>query len=194
MPFEFQRTKIPDVILIKPKVFEDDRGFFMETYKRSDFKDAGIDVNFVQMNHSRSTYGVIRGLHFQREPYAQSKLVRCIKGEIFDVAVDIRKGSKTFGRHISVELSEENNCMLFIPKGFAHGFQVLSNDSDLLYLADAEYSPNHEDGIIWNDISLDINWPIINPRVSEKDKRFLSLEEICDTIKSGSLNQMIIQK
>ena len=116
MPFEFQRTKIPDVVLIKPKVFGDDRGFFMETYKKSDFKKAGIDIDFVQCNHSKSTYGVIRGLHFQREPYAQSKLIRCIKGKIFDVAVDIRKESQFFGKYVAVELSEENKQMLFIPK------------------------------------------------------------------------------
>ena len=170
MPFEFQRTKIPDVVLIKPQVFEDDRGFFMETYKKSDFKKAGIDVDFVQCNHSKSTKGVIRGLHFQKPPFAQSKLVRCIKGKIFDVAVDIRKNSKTFGKYVSTELSEKNKYLLFIPKGFAHGFQVLSNEAEIEYLVDNEYAPDYEDGIRWNDIGTMIKWPIEDPVLTAKDK------------------------
>lgn len=178
MPFEFQRTKIPDVVLIKPQVFKDDRGFFMETYKKSDFKKAGIDVNFVQMNHSKSVKGVIRGLHFQHKPYAQSKLVRCIKGKIFDVAVDIRKESQFFGKYVAVELSEENKQMLFIPKGFAHGFQVLSKEADILYVADNIYSPSCENGIIWNDVTLNIEWPVVNPKLSGKDKRYSSLKDL----------------
>jgi dTDP-4-dehydrorhamnose 3,5-epimerase len=177
MPFEFQRTKIPDVILIKPKVFDDDRGFFLETYKKSDFKKAGIDVDFVQMNHSNSTKGVIRGLHFQHKPYAQSKLVRCINGKIFDVAVDIRKDSKTFGKYVSVELSEENKHSLFIPKGFAHGFQVLSEEAEIEYLVDSEYAQNYEDGIIWNDENVDVEWPIVNPMISKKDERLNGLND-----------------
>jgi dTDP-4-dehydrorhamnose 3,5-epimerase len=144
MPFQFERTKIPDVILIKPKVFNDERGFFMETYKKSEFKENGIDVDFVQCNHSKSSKGVIRGLHFQKEPCAQSKLVRCIRGKIFDVAVDIRKNSKTFGNYVSVELSEENKYLLFIPQGFAHGFQVLSEEAEIEYLVDNEYAPDYE--------------------------------------------------
>lgn len=182
MPFEFQRTKIPDVILIKPKVFDDDRGFFLETYKKSDFKKAGIDVDFVQMNHSKSTKGVIRGLHFQHEPYAQSKLVRCINGKIFDVAVDIRKDSKTFGKYVSVELSEENKHLLFIPKGFAHGFQVLSEEAEIEYLVDSEYAPNYEDGIIWNDENINVEWPIVNPMISKKDEKLTSLNNFKNSI------------
>jgi dTDP-4-dehydrorhamnose 3,5-epimerase len=175
MPFEFQRTKIPGVVLIKPRVFEDDRGFFMETYKQSDFKEAGIDVSFVQMNHSKSTKGVIRGLHFQKEPYAQSKLVRCIKGKIFDVAVDVRKDSEYFGKYVSAELSEENKQLLFIPKGFAHGFQVLSEEAEIEYLVDNEYAPEYENGIIWNDENINVEWPIDNLIVSKKDERLIGL-------------------
>jgi len=169
MPFEFQRTKIPDVFLIKPLVFEDERGFFMENYKKSDFRKAGIDVDFNQSNHSKSTYGVIRGLHFQREPYAQSKLIRCIKGKIFDVAVDIRKDSKYYGQHISIELTEENKKLLFIPKGFAHGFQVLSKEAEIEYLVDKEYAPDYESGIIWNDPEINIDWPERHNHLSKKD-------------------------
>ncbi len=137
MPFQFERTKIPEVILVKPQLFPDERGFFFETFKKSEYKKVGIDVDFVQCNHSKSCKGVIRGLHFQKEPFAQSKLVRCINGTIFDVAVDIRKNSKYFGNYVSAELSDENKHLLFIPKGFAHGFQVLSNEAEIEYLAAA---------------------------------------------------------
>mgnify|MGYP006279492465 CR=1 FL=1 len=176
MPFQFERTKIPDVILVKPRVFPDERGFFLETYKKSDFEKNGIDVDFIQCNHSKSSFGVIRGLHYQKEPYAQSKLVRCIKGKIFDVAVDIRKNSKYYGKYISVELSEENKHVLFIPKGFAHGFQVLSAEAEIEYQVDSEYAPNYEDGIIWNDKNIDIDWPIKNVITSIKDKEFNNLK------------------
>ena len=169
MPFEFQRTKIPDVILVKPKVFPDQRGFFMETYKQSEFSKNGILTVFVQSNHSKSGYGVIRGLHFQKDPYAQSKLVRCIKGKIFDVAVDIRKDSETFGKYAFAELSEENKHLLFIPKGFAHGFQVLSEEAEIEYLVDSEYAPDYEDGILWNDSKINVKWPMKKPTISEKD-------------------------
>lgn len=182
MPFEFQRTKIHDVVLIKPRVFNDERGFFMETYKKSDFKKAGVDVDFVQSNHSKSTQGVIRGLHFQKEPYAQSKLVRCIKGEIFDVAVDIRKESKTFGKYVSTELSEENKYLLFIPKDFAHGFQVLSEEAEVEYLVDNEYAEDCELGIIWNDKDINIKWPIDNLVISKKDERLISLKNLKNSI------------
>jgi dTDP-4-dehydrorhamnose 3,5-epimerase len=177
MPFQFERTKIPDVILIKPKVFNDERGFFMETYKKSEFKENGIDVDFVQCNHSKSSKGVIRGLHFQKEPCAQSKLVRCIRGKIFDVAVDIRKNSKTFGNYVSVELSEENKYLLFIPQGFAHGFQVLSEEAEIEYLVDNEYAPDYEEGIIYDDETIGIKWPENNPVVSGKDLSLSSIKE-----------------
>ena len=139
MPFEYEKQAIPDVILVKPKVFGDKRGFFMETYKKSDFFANGITVEFNQDNHSKSTKGVLRGLHFQKAPHAQAKLVRCSKGRIYDVAVDIRPNSKTFGKYVKVELSEENKHMLFIPEGFAHGFVALSDEVELLYKASGEY-------------------------------------------------------
>jgi len=170
MPFEFKRLEIPDVILIVPKVFGDDRGFFMETYKDSDFKKNGIDVNFVQDNHSKSNKGVIRGLHYQLNPKAQGKLVRVTKGRVIDVAVDIRKGSPYYGKHIAVELSGENKKMLWIPPGFAHGICILEDDTEFLYkVSGGEYSPENDRGIIWNDPEISIQWPIRNPQLSEKD-------------------------
>ncbi len=173
MPFEFLKTEIPEVIIVKPRVFKDKRGFFMETYKASEFNKVGIDTDFVQDNHSKSVKGVLRGLHYQIEPKAQGKLVRCVKGKVFDVAVDIRKGSPTFGKWIGVELSEENKLMLWIPKGFAHGFLVLSDEAEIIYkVSGAEYSPEHERAIFWNDPEIGIKWPIQNftPILSEKDK------------------------
>ena len=171
MPFEFKPQEIKDVILAEPKVFGDARGFFMETYKKSDFFANGIDVEFNQDNHSKSTKGVLRGLHFQKAPHAQAKLVRCSKGRIYDVAVDIRKGSSTFGKYVKVELSEENKRMLFIPAGFAHGFVALSDEVELLYKASGEYCPEADCGIIWNDSDINIDWNIdFEPILSEKDK------------------------
>ena len=172
MPFEFIKTEIPEVIIVKPKVFGDERGFFMETYKKSDFKKAGIDTDFVQDNHSKSVKGVLRGLHYQLEPKAQGKLVRCIRGKIFDVAVDIRKGSPTFGKWIGLELSEENKLMLWIPEGFAHGFLTLSEEAEIVYkVSGAEYSPEHDRGIRWNDPDIGIKWPLEGePILSEKDR------------------------
>jgi len=180
MPFEFTKTKLVEVILIKPKVFGDERGFFMETYKKSDFKKAGIDTDFVQDNHSKSKKGVLRGLHFQVEPKAQGKLVRCIKGKIFDVAVDIRKESPTFGKWVGIELSCENKLMLWIPKGFAHGFLTLSEEAEILYkVSGNEYSPEHEKSIRWNDPDIGIDWPIKGePILSQKDKKAPFLKEI----------------
>ena len=159
MPFEFKKLEIPDVILIIPKVFEDDRGFFMETFKISDFKAYGISYEFVQDNHSKSKKGVLRGLHYQLYPKAQGKLVRCIRGRIWDVAVDIRKGSPWYGKWVAVELSEENKLMLWIPPGFAHGFVALE-DAEIIYKCTAEYAPELDRGIIWNDPELAINWPV----------------------------------
>ena len=178
MPFEFERLDIPNVVIVKPKVFEDERGFFIETYKKGDFEKAGINVEFIQENHSKSKYGVLRGLHFQREPYAQSKLVRCIKGKIIDAAVDIRQNSPTFKKYVSAELSEDNKLMLFIPKGFAHGFVVLSKEAEIIYKVDNVYAPSHESGLIWNDKKINIKWPINNPILSQKDKELPSLEEL----------------
>ena len=179
MPFEFERQKIEEVILVKPKVFGDSRGFFMESYKKSDFFANGIDVEFNQDNHSKSTKGVLRGLHYQANPYGQAKLVRCSKGRIYDVAVDIRPDSKTFGQYVKVELSEENKHMLYIPVGFAHGFVALTEEVELLYKASGEYAPQADRGIIWNDKDINIDWEIdFEPLLSEKDKKQPSLSEI----------------
>ena len=178
MPFEFKRLGIPDVILITPRVFTDERGFFIETYQKDDFAKAGITDEFVQQNHSKSVKGVLRGLHYQKEPYAQAKLVRCIKGEIFDVAVDIRKNSSTFSKYVSAVLSEENKNMLYIPRGFAHGFEVLSDEAEIIYSIDNIYAKESESGIIWNDSSIKINWPIKSPILSEKDKKWSNINQI----------------
>lgn len=178
MPFEFKKMNVPDVVLIKPKVFEDERGFFMETYKKEDFEKAGIKGEFIQENHSKSKHNVLRGLHFQKEPYAQAKIVRCIKGKILDVAVDLRKNSLTFKKYVSVELSEENKFMLFIPKGFAHGFVVLSDVAEVIYKVDNTYVPDYESGLIWNDEQVNIKWLINNPVLSKKDRRLPTLKEL----------------
>lgn len=180
MPFEFVKMEIPDVILIKPKVFKDERGFFMETYKKSDFEKAGIKGEFVQDNHSKSKYGVLRGLHFQKEPYAQAKIVRCIRGVIYDVAVDLRKNSPTFGKWVGVILSEHNKYQLYIPRGFAHGFLVLSDEAEVVYKVDNIYAPDYEGGIIWNDPDVNIQWPADNPIVSPKDQRWPTLKELIE--------------
>lgn len=171
MPFIFEKQKIEDVILIKPQVFGDNRGFFIETYKKSDFINNGINVDFNQDNHSKSSAHVLRGLHYQAKPYAQAKLVRCVRGRISDVAVDIRPDSKTFGQYIKVELSEENKQMLFIPEGFAHGFVVLSDEAELCYKASGEYNKDADRGLLWNDKDINIDWEInFEPVLSDKDK------------------------
>ena len=172
MPFEFKRLEIQDVTLITPKVFIDERGFFMETYQKEEFAKEGITGDFVQQNHSKSVKGVLRGLHYQKEPYAQAKLVRCIKGEIFDVAVDIRKNSLTFGKYVSAILSEKNKNMLYIPRGFAHGFEVLSRKAEVVYNVDNIYSKESESGILWSDHEIMVKWPIKRPLLSEKDKKW----------------------
>lgn len=175
MPFRFQRQELADVILIEPIAFGDERGLFMETYKASDFAVAGIPDHFVQDNHSRSTQGVLRGLHYQKKSSAQGKLVRAATGEIFDVAVDIRRQSPTFGRWVGVRLSAANRLMLYIPPGFAHGFCVLSDTADIIYRATAEYDPAHERGIIWNDPDLSIVWPVRQPLLSPRDAQLPAL-------------------
>jgi len=171
MSFEFEKLEIDGVILVKPKVFGDERGFFMESYKKSEFFQNGIDCEFIQDNHSKSTKGVLRGLHYQAKPHPQAKLVRCTNGRIYDVAVDLRPSSKTFGRWLKVELSEENKHMLFIPEGFAHGFVVLSDEAELLYKTNAQYSFEHDRGVLWCDETINIDWGIdFEPILSEKDK------------------------
>jgi dTDP-4-dehydrorhamnose 3,5-epimerase len=166
------------VLEITPRAFEDDRGLFMETYAKSAFEAEGIRGEMVQQNHSRSTRGVLRGLHFQRDPYAQAKLVRCSRGEVFDVAVDIRKGSHTFGRWVSQSLSESNRTMLYVPRGFAHGFQALSDVAEVQYSVDNPYVPDSEGGIAWNDPGLGIRWPISNPILSGKDAYWPRLDQL----------------
>lgn len=164
------KTEIPDVLIFEPKVFGDDRGFFMESFNQQAFdKAVGRKIDFVQDNHSKSTKGVLRGLHYQLPPFAQAKLVRCVVGEVFDVAVDIRKDSETFGKWVGVHLSAENKRQLWIPEGFAHGFCVLSEEAEFLYKTNNFYSKEQERGIVWNDTDLAIQWPIENPLLSDKD-------------------------
>ena len=177
MPFAVKRLPIPEVVLIEAKVFSDQRGFFLETYKYSDFAKFGITSHFVQENHSQSVKGVLRGLHYQRNPKAQGKLVTCTKGRIYDVAVDIRKGSPTYGRWVSVDLLGDTNLMIYIPPGFAHGFVTLSDVAEVLYKCTEEYSPEEERGIIWNDPQLKISWPVDKPILSGKDNRFPPWED-----------------
>lgn len=171
-------TTIPDVLVIEPKVFGDSRGFFYESFNQVAFNNAtGLDVQFVQDNHSRSTKGVLRGLHYQLPPHAQGKLVRCTRGAVWDVAVDIRKSSPTFGQWAGIELTEDNHKQFWIPAGFAHGFIVLSEEADFLYKTTAYFAPTHDRCIVWNDVSIDIHWPNINlsPALSEKDANGLQL-------------------
>lgn len=170
MPFTFKTLSLHGLVLITPAVFADARGVFGELYKHSEFSRAGMHEYFVQDNYSKSSQHVLRGLHYQKDPMAQGKLVRCIKGMVFDVAVDIRKGSHTYGKWVGIELSDENNQMLYIPPAFAHGFLVLSEVAEIIYKCTEEYSPEHERGIIWNDPVIDIDWPVRNPVLSEKDK------------------------
>jgi len=169
MPFTFKRLNIPEIILIEAKSFPDERGFFLESFKESIFIENGINIKFVQDNYSRSIKGVLRGLHYQNNPKAQAKLVTALRGEIFDVTVDIRKNSATYGKWVSEILSEQNHKLLYIPEGFAHGYCVLSDEADIFYKVTQEYSPENDGGIIWNDSEIAINWPVDKPTVSEKD-------------------------
>lgn len=171
MSFEFEKQKIEDVILIKPKLYSDNRGFFAETYKKSEFFKNGITVEFNQDNYSMSKAHVLRGLHYQVGKYAQSKLVKCLRGRIYDVSVDIRPNSKTFGQYIKIELSQDNKNMLYIPSGFAHGYVVLSDFAEISYKVSGEYNANADRGILWSDEDLNIDWGIdFDPILSEKDK------------------------
>ncbi|EKS6730645.1 dTDP-4-dehydrorhamnose 3,5-epimerase [Enterobacter mori] len=167
------KTEIPDVLIFEPKVFGDDRGFFFESFSQKIFEEAvGRKVEFVQDNHSKSSKGVLRGLHYQLEPYAQGKLVRCVAGEVFDVAVDIRKFSPTFGKWVGVNLSAENKRQLWIPEGFAHGFLVLSDMAEFVYKTTNYYAPESDRGLRWDDADLGIKWPLsVEPILSEKDKQ-----------------------
>ena len=177
MAFRFVGTVIPEVKIIEPQVFADERGFFMETYKRSEFVALGIDEIFVQANRSKSPRGVLRGLHFQKEPKAQGKLVQALAGEVFDVAVDIRRRAPTFGRSVVIKLSSENKRILYVPAGFAHGFCVISSEAEVSYMTTVEYAPECEAGIRWNDPDLAIDWPIANPQLSNRDLAWPCLKD-----------------
>ena len=180
---EVIKTDIEGVVIVEPRLFKDDRGYFFEAFSERDFAAKVRECHFVQENEAYSTYGVVRGLHFQRPPHAQSKLVRVVKGRVLDIVVDIRKGSPTFGKHIAVELSAENHRQLFIPRGYAHGYSVLSEEALLEYKCDNYYAPESEGAIAWNDADLAIDWPLPADKVilSEKDKHHPTLAE-CETL------------
>jgi len=178
--FNFIETKISGVYVIEPKIFGDNRGYFMESYNRKHFEEVGLNMNFVQDNESRSTKGVLRGLHFQKR-HSQGKLIRVSKGEVFDVAVDLRNGSKTYGKWEGIILSEENKKLFYIPEGFAHGFLVLSDEAIFNYKCTDFYAPEYEEGIKWNDPNINIAWPLdkVNKVIlSEKDKVNIGINEI----------------
>ena len=172
-------TAIEGVVIIEPRLFKDERGYFFESFSQREFEEKIRKISFVQDNESKSSYGVLRGLHFQKPPYAQSKLVRVIKDAVLDVAVDIRKGSPTFGKHVAVELTEENHLQLFIPRGFAHGFSVLSQEVIFQYKCDNFYAPQSEGALAWDDSDLNINWRIPTNQIilSEKDKHHEKLKD-----------------
>ena len=175
---KINNTFIEDLLIIEPQLFKDDRGFFYESYNKNNL-DKVINVVFVQDNESKSHKGVVRGLHFQRPPFEQTKLVRCVSGKILDVAIDLRKTSKTYGKSFSIELSSENNKQLFVPKGFAHGFQVLSETAVVNYKVDNYYNTKSDSGLIWNDKDLSIDWKQdLKPILSEKDLKLISFKEL----------------
>jgi len=175
---KISKTFIKDLLVIEPQLFKDDRGFFYESYNKNNL-DKVINVVFVQDNESKSYKGVVRGLHFQRPPFEQAKLVRCVSGKIFDVAVDLRKNSKTYGNFFSIELSSENNKQLFVPKGFAHGFQVLSEIAIVNYKVDEYYNPDSDSGLIWNDKDLSIDWNLdLKPILTKKDLKLITFKEL----------------
>ncbi len=178
------RTDIEGLVIIEPKVHGDERGYFFESFSERDFAAGVAETSFVQDNESRSVYGVVRGLHFQRPPHSQAKLVRVVKGRVLDVAVDLRKDSPTFGRHVAVELSEENHRQVFLPKGFAHGFSVLSEEAVFQYKCDDYYAPECEEAVAWDDPDLDIDWKVPADKVilSEKDRRHPRLRDIIDSL------------
>ena len=173
------QTEIPGVVIIEPKIFRDERGYFFETWSQKDFNENVRPIKFVQDNESKSTYGVLRGLHFQKGEHAQSKLVRVVKGTVLDVAIDIRKGSPTFGKHVSVELTEENHRQFFIPRGFAHGFIVLSEEAVFQYKCDNLYAPKEEGALAWNDPEIGIDWRLPADKVvlSAKDRTHPCLKD-----------------
>lgn len=180
MAFKISQTKIPEVLVVKPEVFGDSRGFFLETYHYKKYSENGLKKTFVQDNHSRSSRGILRGLHYQLNT-PQAKLVYAATGEILDVAVDIRKGSPAFGKWVGIILSEENRFQLYVPEGFAHGFCVLSETADVIYKCSELYSPEDDRGINWSDENININWPTKDPLLSNKDKNLPMLKDIPET-------------
>lgn len=174
------QTEIPGVVIIEPRVFGDSRGYFFESFSERNFKEQVADVNFVQDNQSKSCYGVVRGLHFQKPPHTQAKLVRVVKGRVLDVAVDLRKGSPTYGKHVAVELTEDNHRQFFVPRGFAHGFAVLSDEAIFQYKCDNYYAPQSEGAVAWDDPDLGIDWglPLDKAILSEKDLKHPRLKDI----------------
>lgn len=178
MAFCFKKLEIPEIICVEPDIYGDERGYFTETYKYPEFKKNGIEESFVQVNHSKSSKGVLRGLHYQKKPMAQGKLVTVIEGEIFDVAVDIRKGSPTFGKWLGVILDDKKKQMCYIPEGFAHGFCTLSETAQVIYYCTEVYAPEYDQGLIWNDPEVGIVWPIENPILSDKDSQMPLLSQV----------------
>lgn len=176
----FIKTEIPEVVILEPKVFGDHRGYFFESFNQEQFEENVVKTNFIQDNESKSSKGVLRGLHFQKPPFSQAKLVRCVKGKVLDVAVDIRVGSPTYGKHVAVELSEENKKQLFVPRGFAHGFIVLSEEAIFAYKVDNTYAPNYDSGIKWDDKDLNIDWILEGKdlQLSDKDLNLQYLKDI----------------
>ena len=177
---KFIKTEIPDVYIIEPSIFGDDRGYFLESFNKKTFEKNIEVVDFVQDNESKSSKGVLRGLHFQKSPYAQAKLVRCIEGRVMDIVVDIRKGSPTYGKHVAIELTGENKRQLFIPRGFAHGFAVLSETAIFAYKVDNTYAPEYDAGIKYDDKELNIDWGLTKDEVqlSAKDKKLASFKDL----------------
>ncbi|MCE9581060.1 MAG: dTDP-4-dehydrorhamnose 3,5-epimerase [Planctomycetes bacterium] len=185
MPFDFQPLPLPGLFLARPRVFSDGRGSFMETWRRDEFERAGIAGDFMQDNSAKnSKRGVLRGLHFQRDPHAQAKLVRCVRGRIFDVAVDLRPGSPTAGRHLAVELDGDVPSVLCVPRGFAHGYLTLTDESEVEYKVDAPYAPESEGGLAWDDLELGIPWPVRDPLLNERDRKWPGIRKLLEARKS----------
>ncbi len=180
MPFSFSTTPLPGLLIVEPRCFDDERGFFMETYKESEFRAAGIAESFVQDNHSLSRRGVLRGLHFQSAPKAQGKLVRVLRGAVWDVAVDLRAGSPTYARWHAAELSAENRLLFYLPPGFAHGFLTLSAEAELAYKCTAEYDASSDGGLRWDDPELAIDWPLRDVTLSTKDAALPLLRDLAE--------------
>ncbi len=177
MPFTFRKTGIDEIVVIEPQLYGDQRGFFLETYRESDFRKWGIADVFVQDNHSFSVKGVIRGLHYQIPPRAQAKLIYVVQGAVLDVAVDVRRGSPTFAKFVSEELSDSNRWMMYIPEGFAHGFCALTDSVHIIYKCTREFSPEHDSGVRWDDEEIGIDWPVDAPILSERDRNLPFLRE-----------------